>query len=47
MCDMLFIVEELLIPVNTPAEFENIMKFCSESTFSTISSVSPGMWTLF
>jgi hypothetical protein len=40
MCDVLLIVEELLIPFNTLAESEEIMKFCSESIFSIISSVS-------
>jgi hypothetical protein len=30
----------LLIPFNTLAESEKIMKFCSESNFSMISSVS-------
>jgi hypothetical protein len=41
MCDVLFIVEDLLIPFSTLAESENITKFCSESIFSTISGVSP------
>jgi hypothetical protein len=33
MCVVLFIVEELLIPFNTLAETEKIMKFDSESIF--------------
>jgi hypothetical protein len=34
ICDVLFILEELLIPFNTFAEFEKIIKLCSESIFS-------------
>jgi hypothetical protein len=41
MCDVVLIVDELLIPFNTLAESEKIMKFCSEYIFSIISSVSP------
>jgi hypothetical protein len=41
MCDVLLIVEELLIPFNTLAESEKIVKLCSKSIFSMISSVSP------
>jgi hypothetical protein len=37
-------VDELLIPFNTLAESEKIMKFCSESIFLKISSVSPITW---
>jgi hypothetical protein len=40
MCDVLFIVEELLIPFNTLAESEKIMKFGSESSVSPIASAS-------
>jgi hypothetical protein len=41
MCDVLLIVEELLIPFNALAESEKIMTFCSEYIFSTISNVLP------
>jgi hypothetical protein len=41
MCDVLLIVEELLIPFITLSESEKITKFCSKSIFSMISSVSP------
>jgi predicted component of viral defense system (DUF524 family) len=41
MCDVLFILKELLIPFNTLGESEKIMKFCSKSIFSMISIVSP------
>jgi hypothetical protein len=40
MCDVLFIVEELLITCNTLAESEKITKFCSEFMFSMIYNVS-------
>jgi hypothetical protein len=41
MCDVLFIVQELLMPCNTLAESEKIMTFCSESILSMMYSVSP------
>jgi hypothetical protein len=41
MCDVLFIVDVLLIPFSKLSESEKITKFCCESIFSTISSVSP------
>jgi hypothetical protein len=41
MFDVLFIVDVLLIPFRPLSESEKITKFCSESIFSTISSVSP------
>jgi hypothetical protein len=41
MCDVLFIVDVLLISFSTLSESEKIAEFCSESIFSMISSVSP------
>jgi hypothetical protein len=41
MCDVLFIVQALLMPCNTLAESEKIMKFCSESILSMVSCVPP------
>jgi hypothetical protein len=41
MCDVLFIVDVLLIPFRTLSESEKITTFCFESIFSTMSSVSP------
>jgi hypothetical protein len=41
MCDVLFIVDVLLIPFSTLSESEKVTKFCSEIIFSIISSVLP------
>jgi hypothetical protein len=41
MCDMLFTVDVSLIPFSMFSESKKITKFCSESIFSIISSVSP------
>jgi hypothetical protein len=41
MCDVLLILDVLLIRFSTLSECEKIMKFCSESIFSVISSVTP------
>lgn len=40
MCDLLFIVDALLIPFSTLSESEKMTKFCSESTFWMIFSVT-------
>jgi hypothetical protein len=41
MCDVLFIVDVVLIHFSTLFESEKITKFCSEFIFSMISGVSP------
>jgi hypothetical protein len=41
MCDVLFIVDVVLIPFSTLSGSEKITKLSSESIFSMISSVSP------
>jgi hypothetical protein len=41
MCNVLFIVDVLLIRFSALSESKENTKFCSESVFSMISSVSP------
>jgi hypothetical protein len=41
MCDVLFIVDVLLIPFSTLSGSMTITKFCFQSILSMISSVSP------
>jgi hypothetical protein len=41
MCDVLFIVDVLLIPFSMLSESEKIKNVCFESILSTISNISP------